>query len=98
MLLPNYVVIAVHQKVHELSVLLIHAMGEVTRHEVTVEGLSVTAVCLLPLLFLLIHTPASIVRRAVSWFLDRLFFAITVSVTPGSSRLSRRPSFTSLLR
>lgn len=95
-LLPNNVVITVHQKVHELSVLLIHAVGEVARHEIAVEGLCVAALRLLPPFSLLVNTPAAVVGRAIGWLLGRLLVTVSVSVAPWSTRFSRRPRLPTL--
>ena len=82
MLLPDYVVIAVHQKVYKLSILLIYTMSKVTRHEITIKSLSVSALSLLPSLPLFVNSPTSIVRRAISGLLKCFIIAVSICVAP----------------
>ena len=88
MLLSDDIIVAVHQKVHKLSILLIDAMSKVPRHEVAVKSLSVSPLSLFAPLLLFVYTPASVVWRAISRLFESLLLSVTISVAPRSTRLS----------
>ena len=98
MLLSDDIIVAIHQKVHKLSILLIDAVSKVPRHEVAVESLSVSPLSLFPLLPLFVYTPASVVWRAVSRLLEGFLLSVTISVAPRSTRLSGSRRVSGLLR
>ena len=87
-LLSDYIIVAVHQKVNKLSILLIDAVSKIPRHEVAVESLSVSPLSLFPPLLLFVYTPASVVWRAISRLLEGLLISVFISVAPRSTRLS----------